>query len=97
MNFKSPLTLLVVLSSLLAVACGVSTPYASSTKSDVPIERIDPQKAREMVSSGQALLVCAYSDSRCKSILLENALLRSELEKRIVDLPRSQPIIFYCG
>jgi hypothetical protein len=81
--------------AVLAVITG--TLNASETKASGAAERIGPEEAREMVTSGEALLVCAYSDKRCQSVLLEGALLRSELDDRLKDLPMGQPLIFYCG
>ena len=72
-------------------------PHASGTKNETDVERIGPQETRELVNSGQALLVCSYSDNRCKSNLLEGALLRSELDDKIKEMPMNQQIIFYCG
>ena len=61
------------------------------------IIRISPKETRAEVKSGKALLVCSYDDLRCKDLLLEGAILRSDFEKRLDELPRYQEIIFYCG
>jgi hypothetical protein len=45
--------------------------------------------------SGEALLVCSYDDERCKTMLVEVALLRSEFEDRVPVKPKDQEIIFY--
>jgi hypothetical protein len=87
---------------LILVALGltilwVSAPWASYTKADKAIERISPEDARRLVQSGQALLVCSYSDNSCKSKMLEGALNRSELDQRLASLPKDTNIIFYCG
>lgn len=59
------------------------------------IDRITPDDAFDRISSGDALLVCSYNDAACKEILMENTLLKSELEQQINSLPISQEIIFY--
>ena len=89
------LCLLVLLVGISAMLLGAS--WASDTKGDMPIERISPEETRQLVESGQALLVCSYADDSCKSKLLQGALLKSELEQRLASLPKDQLIIFYCG
>jgi len=42
-------------------------------------------------------LVCSYDDERCKEILLEGAILKSEFESKLPSLSKTQPIIFYCA
>jgi hypothetical protein len=73
----------------------VSTSWASYTKADKVIERISPEDARQLVDSGQALLVCSYDDDSCKSKLIQGALLHSELEARLASLSKDTQIIFY--
>jgi hypothetical protein len=87
--------LLVLVFSLATMLIGTS--WASYTKEDKAIERISPEDARQLVESGQALLVCSYSDDSCKSKLLQGALLKSELESRLASLSKNTQIIFYCG
>ena len=87
--------LLVFVLSLITML--VSTSCASYTKEDKAIERISPEDARQLVESGQALLVCSYGDDSCKSKLLQGALLKSELEARLASLSKDTQIIFYCG
>jgi hypothetical protein len=53
--------------------------------------------ARARVQAGKAILVCSYGDTKCKGVLLEGAMLRSEFEKKLPSLPMDQEIIFYCG
>lgn len=63
---------------------------------DVP--RIEPRRARELVRSGEALLVCAYEDEqKCRSMALDGAITRNELERRKERLPRDQTLVFYCA
>jgi hypothetical protein len=87
------LCLLVFVLSLTTML--VSTSWASYTKEDKAIERISPEDARQLVESGQALLVCSYGDDSCKSKLIQGALLKSELEARLTSLSRDTQIIFY--
>lgn len=61
-------------------------------------KRISPERARERVQSGAALLVCAYdNEERCRRMLLEGAITLGELEARLPSLSPDQEIIFYCG
>jgi hypothetical protein len=91
---KSFFLLVFVLSLTTAF---VSISWASNTKEDKAIERISPEDARQLVESGQALLVCSYDDDSCKSKLVQGALLQSELEARLPSLSKETQIIFYCG
>ena len=81
---------------LLLVTVGFhSHLIASSTKAVAEMNRISPDEAMEKAKSGEALLVCAYDDDKCKTILLEGALLRSEFEAKLDTLPKTQEVIFY--
>jgi hypothetical protein len=65
-----------------------------------PIERIPPEDAFEEVSSGEALLVCAYDDDeKCRKMQLENSLTLDELEEllRQGEVSRDRRLIFYCA
>ena len=93
-----PFVKILIVTLLAVVVClnaGVS--FASETKTALRIERIGPEQTRQSVQSGEALLVCSYNDEKCKGLLLEGAMLRSELESRLASLPRDREIIFYCG
>ncbi len=60
--------------------------------------RISPQEAHRQVSSGQAILVCAYEDEkRCGTMMLEGAITLKEFESRLSGFKKEQPIIFYCA
>lgn len=63
---------------------------------DTPVERIGVEKARDLVESGEALLICSYNDETCKYKRLDGAILMSELKNRLDNLPISQMLIFYC-
>lgn len=80
------------------VAVGFYSPsLASSTKAVGEVERIGPEEAMMKAKSGEALLVCAYEDEKCKTLLFEDALLRSEFESKLGTLSKTQEIIFYCS
>ncbi len=60
--------------------------------------RISPEEARRKVTSGSALLVCAYEDDeKCKKLHLEGAIFLTELKPKLSALPKDQEIIFYCA
>ena len=62
------------------------------------VARITPQEAHARMSSGQALLVCAYEDpARFAEIRLEGAISIQEFRARRGTLPRDQEVIFYCA
>lgn len=60
--------------------------------------RISPQEARQKVTAGQALLVCAYDDAdKFKTHHLAGAMSFSELRSRLPGLAKNQEMIFYCA
>ena len=69
-------------------------PHTAAAES---IPRISVQEAHEKVTSGKALLVCAYSDESCQDVLLAGAILRSDFEMRLKSLPKEREVIFYCA
>jgi hypothetical protein len=75
----------------------MSMAVASQTKQDMVVDRIGVEETRQKVQAGEALLVCAYSDSACKDKLLDGALLRTEFEAKLDAMPKDQLVIFYCG
>jgi hypothetical protein len=60
------------------------------------VERISSDRASTALKDGNALMVCAYEDNRCKQMLIEGAILKSEFEARVSDMSKDQEIIFYC-
>ena len=65
-----------------------------------PVERIPPEEAFEEVSSGEALLICAYDDDeKCRRLQLDRSLTLRELEEllRQGEVPRDRELIFYCA
>lgn len=85
------LSVALLLVFLTAIAC------AAPKEFPMEIDRISVIDARQMVRSGDAVLVCSYDDERCKEILLEGAILKSEFESKLPSLSKTQPIIFYCA
>lgn len=60
--------------------------------------RVSPQYAHQAVTSGKALLVCAYPDQEvCDKIMLEGAISLKEFEAKLPELRKDQEIIFYCA
>ena len=60
--------------------------------------RISPQEARQKVTAGQAILVCAYDDAnKFKNNHLEGAMSFSELRSRLPGVAKNQEMIFYCA
>jgi hypothetical protein len=63
-----------------------------------PVERIAPEEAFEKVSTGEALLVCAYDDEeKCRKMRLDYAITLQELERQLREIPRDREIVFYCA
>jgi len=61
-------------------------------------ERVQPREVFEKVTSGAALLVCAYdNDERFKALRLEGAISLHELRSRLDSLRKDQEIVFYCA
>ena len=62
------------------------------------VARLRVQEARQKVTGGRALLVCAYEDeAKCNKIKLEGAISLKSLESRLPSLGPNQEIIFYCA
>ncbi len=59
-------------------------------------QRISAEEARKKVTSGEALLVCAYEDvEKFKRVHLEGAISLQDFKTRLPALSREQEIIFY--
>lgn len=59
-------------------------------------ERIDAERARQRVQSGEALLVCAYDDEeKCRDLEIEGAVTLAEVRSR--ELQADREIIFFCA
>ena len=64
----------------------------------VEILRIPPDKAREKVTSGSALLVCAYADDeKFKKNHLEGGISLNDFKSKLPSLTKEQEILFYCA
>ena len=62
------------------------------------VERIDVSTARQKVTAGQALLVCAYEDdAKCRKGRLEGSIPFARFEALVPSLQKSKEIIFYCA
>jgi hypothetical protein len=61
-------------------------------------ERINPQEAYNKLTTGVALLVCAYDDEeKFRMNDLERAISLDEFKSKFPSLPKDQEIIFYCA
>jgi hypothetical protein len=62
------------------------------------VSRISVHEAHEAVSSGKALLVCAYEqDEKCDQVALEGAMPLSQFQQRAPSLSKEQAVIFFCA
>jgi N-acetylglutamate synthase-like GNAT family acetyltransferase len=60
--------------------------------------RIGVDDAYRQVSTGQALLVCAYEDeAKCRQMQLQGSIPLTQFASRVPSLPKDQEIIFYCA
>ena len=83
---------------LFMAACATTAQQASPKGAKMEVTRISPQAAYPQITSGRALLVCAYAnENTCSTIMLEGAINLQEFESRLAGLKKDQPIIFYCA
>ncbi len=95
---KRSVTLFFAAAILLAGAGPAAAQQTRLEGAIVEAPRISPQEAHRQVSSGQAILVCAYADeTRCSTMMLEGAITLKEFESRLAGFKKDQPIIFYCA
>jgi hypothetical protein len=60
--------------------------------------RLSPQKVRDKVTSGEALLVCAYdNEDKFRKNHLDGAISLAAFKARLSSLSEDQEIIFYCA
>ena len=60
------------------------------------VYKVSPDVAYDRVSSGEALLVCAYkSEFMYRAFRLKGSISYEEFESRLVKLRKDQEIIFY--
>ena len=59
--------------------------------------RISPQDTYRQVTSGQAILVCAFENEKtCSTMMIERAITLKAFESRLPGINKDRPIIFYC-
>lgn len=79
-------------------ACAADLQHTSAGNSMTEIVRLSPQEVHQRVSSGKALLVCAYQDeAMCRDIMLEGAISLKDFASKIKGLSKDQEVIFYCS
>ena len=62
------------------------------------VSRISVEDARQEVTSGKAMLVCAYEqEEKCNQVALEGSLSLSQFQQRLPSLPKEQEVIFFCA
>ena len=60
------------------------------------IERITPERVREKIQSGDALLVCAYDDDdKFERTRLDGSIALSEFRSGISAVPKDREIVFF--
>jgi hypothetical protein len=60
--------------------------------------RMSPEDVRQKVTSGSALLVCAYDDDeKFRLFHLEGALSFAEFKSKLPTLSKDHEIVFYCA
>lgn len=60
------------------------------------IERVSPERVREKVQSGNALLICAYDDDgKYGKMRLQGSIALREFKSGISEIPKDREIIFY--
>jgi len=85
---------LLVLAMVYTGCAGTDLSFATD-KEKVP--RISVAEARQHSLTGQAFLICAYEDEKCRKFMLEGALLHSELKTQLPDIAKDTELIFYCA
>ena len=59
---------------------------------------ISAAETRQDVTSGKALLVCAYRDDEaCRKVQLEGSIPLTQFESRLEGVPKDREIVFYCA
>jgi len=92
------LSLLIMAAVLFMGTVPATAQQAQLEGAIIAAPRISPQDAYRQMSSGQAILVCAYEDeTKCNTMMLQGAISLKEFESRLPNLKKDQPIIFYCA
>ena len=60
-------------------------------------KRIDVKTAHDHIAAGNALLVCAYDDEKCRQNHLDGSITLSEFRARADSIPKDKEIAFYCA
>ncbi|OPY65657.1 MAG: hypothetical protein A4E62_02638 [Syntrophorhabdus sp. PtaU1.Bin002] len=95
---EKTLLLSVVGMVFLISACGTADVEINRTDASMEAIRVLPREAYQEVSSGRALLVCAYeSEEACSKMLLQGAISLQKFKSKLSELEKDQPIIFYCA
>lgn len=83
--------------SLLMGTCPAMAQQSYLEGAIIVAPRISPQDAHKQVTSGQAILVCAFENEKtCSTMMLERAVTLKEFESRLPGINKDHPIIFYC-
>jgi hypothetical protein len=62
------------------------------------VSRIGVQEAHREVTSGRAVLVCAYEqDEKCNQVALDGSISLTQFQQRLPSLPKEQEVIFFCA
>ena len=75
-----------------------ATPHPTSTPND-GVRRVTPDEARAMVERGEALIVDVRAKGEYDRGHIKGAVCgpRTEIDKRLAQLPKDKLIIFYCA
>ncbi|OPX99569.1 MAG: hypothetical protein A4E58_00248 [Syntrophorhabdus sp. PtaB.Bin006] len=97
--FQKEKTLLFVVGMVFLISsCGTADVEINRTDASMEAIRVLPREAYQEVSSGRALLVCAYeSEEVCSKMLLQGAISLQKFKSKLSELEKDQPIIFYCA
>jgi hypothetical protein len=102
-RMREDVSIILTLSLLMAAVLLMGTQRVMAQQAQlegaiIDAPRISPQDTHRQVTSGQAILVCAYADENtCNTMMLQGAISLKEFESRLPNLQKDQPIIFYCS
>lgn len=87
-----------LIAGVLLVGSGETMAQQTNPEENTTMEavRISPQDAYQQVTSGKALLICAYHNEQiCGEIMLKGGISLQEFERKLPELKKDQPIIFF--